>query len=252
MGRARGRILLTAVVLLGSVWAGSAHGDQVYRWVEKNGSVHFSDSYYDVPPEYQQQVSRSEDFGDRLTVIEGLNERLGHDPTQGGPPGEPTNPQDSARTVPDLSRISNLSDLSDLSKLSLGAGAIVGLALLFPVLIFVGLAIASVILISACNMVDQEPPSLWRGMWISFVCSAFPNLVQTLLFWGVDVSRFGIAGLLGLLVLALALNVLVLRGLLCKTFGKAVAVLLAQLLIAFVIGVVIFGVVLLGSCVLAA
>ena len=68
MGRTRGSALLIAVLLLGWVWAGSANGDQVYRWVEKNGSVHFSDSYYDVPPEYQGQVSKTENFGDRLTI----------------------------------------------------------------------------------------------------------------------------------------------------------------------------------------
>ncbi len=238
------------MVLLGWVWAGSAHGDQVYRWVEKNGSVHFSDSYYDVPPEYQHQVSKSEDFGDRLSIIEGLNEQFGpaHDPAEGGLPGDRAKAQDSARTFPNLSDFSNL---SDLSKLSLGAGAIVGLVLLVPVLIFVGLAVASVILITACNMVNQEPPSLWRGMWICFASSAVPDISQALLMWGFDISRFGIAGLLGLLVIAIVLNVLVLRGLLCKTFGRAVAVLLAQLLIALLIGVVLFGVILLGSCVLA-
>ena len=234
------------MVLLGWVWAGSAHGDQVYRWVEKNGTVHFSDSYYDVPPEYQQQVSKSEDFGDRLSIIEGLNEQFG--PAHGGPPGDRAEPQDAARTVPNLS---DFSSLSDLSKLSLGAGAIAGLVLLGPVLIFVGLGVASVILITACNMVNQEPPSLWRGMWICFACSAVTNIAQALLMWGVDTSRFGIAGLLGLLALAIGLNVLVLRGLLCKTFGRAVAVLLAQLLIAFLIAVVLFGIILLGSCVLA-
>ena len=238
------------MLLLGWFWAGSAHGDQVYRWVEKNGSVHFSDSYYDVPPEYQQQVSESEDFGDRLSIIEGLNEQFGaaNDPAQAGPPGGRAKPQDSLRTVPDLS---DLSKFSDLSKLSLGAGAIVGLVLLLPVLIFVGLGVASIILITACNMVNQEPPSLWRGMWICFASSAVPNAAQALLMWGVDVSRFGIAGMLGLFLLAIGLNVLVLRGLLCKTVGRAIAVLLAQLLIAFLIGVVVFGVVLLGSCVVA-
>ena len=243
------------MVLLAWVWAGSAQGDQVYRWVEKNGSVHFSDSYYDVPLEYQQQVSRSEDFGDRLSIIEGLNERFGpsHDPALGDPTSDPANSQNSARAVPDLSDISKLgfSDLSDLSKLSLGAGAIVGLVLLVPILMFAFLAVTSVILITACNMVDQEPPSLWRGMWICFACSAVPNVAQALLMWGVDISRFGIAGLVGLLALAVGLNVLVLRGLLCKTLGKAVAVLLAQLLIAFLIGAVLLGVTLLGSCVLA-
>ncbi len=190
MGRSRGSLLLTAAVLLGWVWAGSAHGDEVYRWVEKNGSVHFSDSYYDVPPEYRQEVSKSEDFGDRLSIIDGLNEKFGPspDPALGGPPGDSATPQDSPRAFPDLS---DIPDLSDLSKLSLGAGAIVGLVLLVPVLIFVGLAVASVILITACNMVNQEPPSLWRGMWISFASSAVPNIAEALLMWGVDVSRFG-------------------------------------------------------------
>ena len=49
------------------VFVSVSYGDTIYKWVDKEGAVHFTDDYGKIPPEYRNQV-KTEDTGESQKV----------------------------------------------------------------------------------------------------------------------------------------------------------------------------------------
>lgn len=144
-------VVCLAAVLL---WAAAA-GARVYKYLDRNGDAHYTDSLQQVPLEYRNQVRDiSPEMQDMtgLQVVPGQKSQGGSSPDEGAGTGD----------------LGDLPDASDLADLTGDGGAIAGLLdslgfgviLLALLLIPVFFVVSALIFRLACRLAGEEPPGL--------------------------------------------------------------------------------------------
>ncbi len=175
---ARGLPVLVALLWLG--WSGSAEA-RIYKYVDRDGDAHYTDSLQQVPMQYRYQVrdiSPEMEENANFRIVEGLN---GDAAADGG------------GFEPELD-----ADFGDLEGLDADAGMVAGvlenfgfgIVLLFLLAIPVLYVVSALIFKLACRIGGEDPPGLGRACGIllaqGFAGSAVGGVVG------------GIAGVMGI------------------------------------------------------
>lgn len=241
-------VFLVATVLLGL--CAQAVEAKVYKYVDRTGELHYTDSIGQVPAEYRNQI---EDITDDLARMDGFRVI---EPAGGAAP-PPADDGDTGMEMPDF----GFGDTSDLDTdggeavagimESLGFGVILLAILAIPVLWIV----SGLVLKLACRISGEDPPGLGRACGILFaqglVGSAVAAAVAGVgMAMGIDES----AGLASSLAVSGASSMLgwmanagVLVSMMSYGFGKSMWIgFLHTLLVVVMIGGPIGGLVLIG------
>lgn len=152
---------------------------EIYKYVDRNGVSHYSDSVSSIPDEYRSQVRDITDEMDRMDgfrVIEGVD---GEQPATSDDAHEPD-------TDLDLSGIDfEGADMAKGLLESFGFGIVVLVLLAIPIL----WVVSALIFKLACRMAGEEPPGLGRACGIL--------LAQSLCGSAVGAAVGGVGALLG-------------------------------------------------------
>lgn len=212
----------------------SATAAQIYRWVDSNGTPHFTDRPEEVPPAFRDQLAGNEASADGpfagMGVFDGLDILPGEadGTTVGQTPAGGGNPQEMAEHAQTWLKAA-------------GAG-VVAVVIVFG-LVMVGLFVAllALLLLLGCRVVGQERPGFKKAYGIVLVqmlagALVAPGVVlvagpgQATDVGGVATYQLASFGL-GLLV-----NALVLRGMLTRSFLRALGIAVVTMLINFGVG----------------
>ncbi len=227
------RILLLVGLLALGLFTSPASAE-IYRWVDAQGTSHYTDRPEEVPPEFRKQILGAEEMESiPFNQLDGLNVL----------PGEATSPKEKpgAAEVP-----FNLQSTQDVEAWFDAAGPVLigGVALAMLVVIGLMFAFTAWILLMACKVVGQDHPGFKKAYGIVIVqflggLLATPGLV---LLVG-QPEATDISGLIrfqaGSAVLGILVNALVLRGMLTETFPRALGISIVAILIMVGIGIVL-------------
>ena len=227
-----------ALVLVAGAGAASA---KIYHWIDKAGTPHFSDRAENVPPAYRDQILDYQDElerSSRVNVIEGLNE-----PFPGAEADEGVAHGPSPSAMPEIGQLPGFAaDPAEMVQRLRGPVMALAVALTLVVLGFV-VAFMTMALLVGCRLVGQESPGFKKAYGIVIVqflagMVAGPGVVAV--FGEPQVSDLG--GVLRLQALNMGIFLLVhsavLRGMLCDSMGKSIA-------LALVVNLVLLGLTLL-------
>ncbi len=249
------RVSALSVFLIGLLLvaaAGRVQADEFYRWQDDRGRSHFSDNYYEVPPQYRDQIEQSPaSFEDQagVSVVEGLDERY-----------VPKDPNRAASREPagvgfDLAKLKELqaSPREMLAQVPAWMFVVVALAAALGLLLF--LLLAAAVLRYACSILNEEPPGWLKAMGITLMQGVLgavaQGTLQVALFSdpAAAVTPARLFALLGLNTLVgLMINVAVLRGMVTESIGKAIGIQVLVIVLAFCLGLALFVVSLAFSC----
>lgn len=220
---------LLLVVASAAIASGAAA--EMYRYVDDEGRSHFTDSFYEVPARYREQlreISGDLEADDRLNVIEGLHPRTAQEDEEPEP-------------ASGFAGVNGVQDLENLDFGQMGLAMLMGAALVFAVVMVMSLFLSALLLRWACRLADVEEPGLLKAMGVCLlqaIGSGFAGgaLDFTLaLGGGPSLAAIGMRLVLGLVVSVLV-YASVLRALVTDGFGDAVKVTLIYWLVAFLIG----------------
>lgn len=231
------RILVWAILFAWALAPLAAKGAQIYRWVDSNGTPHFTDRPEEVPPAFRDQLAGNEALADGpfagMGVFDGLDILPGEadGTTVGQTPAGGGNPQLSG-------------EMAEHAQAWLKtAGAAVMAGVIFFGLVMVGLfvALSALFLLLGCRVVGQERPGFKKAYGIVLVQMLAGALVgpgvvlvagpgEATDVGGVATYQLASFGL-GLLV-----NALVLRGMLTDSFLRALGIAVVTMLIILGVG----------------
>ena len=154
--------VLTLVLALAGIAlaAGAAHAE-IYKYVDRNGVTHYSDSVSMVPAEYRNQVR---DITDDLHGMTGFRVIGGIDDGSRAALNEAD--AESSLAFPDLASFGDL-DPQEIAKTlldSMGFGIILMVLLAIPILY----CISAAILVLACRLAGGDPPTFGRACGVLF------------------------------------------------------------------------------------
>lgn len=145
---------------VGLVLAGPAEA-RIYKYVDRNGEAHYTDSLQQVPLEYRRQVR---DISPEVDAMTGLRVLEGAGEDAGKRSADDAGGLDASLDTLDL-EMAQLGDGSDLMAgllESVGYGVILLVLLAIPVLYVV----SALIFRMACRVAGEDPPSLGRACGI--------------------------------------------------------------------------------------
>jgi hypothetical protein len=211
--------------------AAAASADEIYRYKDEQGMTHFTDSYYEIPERYRDQVreiSGEIEGSGGVSVVPGF----------GAPPGKEGEAKAGAKDGKKKDGDGRVAQAlaSARQRLPGAAGASTGLIVFMVLLgVLVGLAIGGGLLTAACNIVGERPLALGQAMLIVFlqaVCSALASgaLNLTVMIAGEGPALALIAGVGGFAASA-GVDVAILKGMHCETWFGAIKVTLAATLL---------------------
>ena len=156
---ARCRLLgvLAAIALAAGLAAASAQA-AIYKYVDRHGVTHYSDSLSSVPDEYRDQVH---DVSGAVSDMPGVQVVLPGQPGKAQEPGPGT-------AIPGVDvHASDLDPSGAIGGLlaQVGFGVVLLLLLAIPVLF----VISALIFRLACRLAGEEPPGLGRACLVVFV-----------------------------------------------------------------------------------
>jgi hypothetical protein len=238
--------LLTGVALAFSLLMGAGGvSAEIYHWVDKTGTPHFSDRAEEVPPAYRDQIVDYEEElegSTRVNIIEGLNRPS---PSPGAPPGEGVEYSASPSAMPEIGDLSDFA-ADPTAMLERLQGPMMALAVALT-LVLCGflLAFMAMGLLVGCRLVGQASPGFKKAYGIvivQFLAGLVIGPGVVVIFGPPDISDLG--GVLRLQAINLGALLLVhsvvLRGMLCDSMGKsiglAIVVNLVLLGLAFLLG----------------
>jgi hypothetical protein len=235
----RNRLAWLASLVL--VAAGAAAADEIYRYTDEHGQTHFTDSYYDVPEQYRDQVEDVsgdvEDSGGRLSVVPGF----------GSPPAQPGAEKPAKGKGKRGAKEGFAAQFEE--GFSQGFAAATGKApsalspglLLFMLLLvfLTVLAIGAAFLKTACNIVGERPLLLGHAMLIVLIqgiagAMASGALNLTLSIAGEPGPTLVAIGLVAGFATSTGVNAAVLKGMHCETWGMAFKVTFTVMLLGLV------------------
>ncbi len=248
--------LLSLMVAAALSWASTASAE-IYTWVDDHGQTHYTDSYYDVPARYRDQI---EDIGGeleqqgRLSVIEGLNGS-----EEEGGPGQPAGaPQglmaqmEKALAEAQAAQPGGGAPKLDMSALA-GVGAVMLIVMLL-VIVPITVGIGALVLKMACSLAGEEPIGLGKAMLVVFMQAIAGGMASGTAQMVALIDPTSPGMLFGGLALSLIATVLayaaVLRGMHCESFGAAIKVTMVTFVVGLVLSIgvgVVFG---LGAAIL--
>ena len=239
--RMRRHLSLPICFALALVAGAGAAPAKIYHWIDKAGTPHFSDRAENVPPAYRDQIRDYQDElerSSRVNIIEGLNE-----PFPGAEADEGMADGPSPSTIPELGQLPGFAaDPTELVQRLRGPVMALAVALALVVFGFV-VAFMTMALLVGCRLVGQESPGFKKAYGIVIVqflagMVAGPGVVAV--FGEPQVADLG--GVLRLQALTMGIFLLVhsavLRGMLCDSMGKSIA-------LALVVNLVLLGLTLL-------
>ncbi|MDJ0868298.1 MAG: DUF4124 domain-containing protein [Myxococcota bacterium] len=230
------------VMLLLAFGAADASAE-IYRWVDENGTPHFTDQIEEVPPEHRPRTGDAADATPSrgsLNVVAGLHPR----PAPAAPmPGAAAAPAGGAATQPLAALQGGEPDFGALLS-AVGAVSSAGIAALLigAVVVFaISLLLLAAFLKLGCRVCGQDPPALGKAMGIcavQMVAGFLIGIVLALLL-GVGPADPGRALQMQALNFGVGFlaNAAVLRAMLCDSFGKSLVIALVTMLIALAVGV---------------
>lgn len=163
---ARGRILCLGLVL--GAWTTTLQADEIYRWVDSQGRVHFSDSTGDIPEQYRSQlrdISKDLLQNNNIRIIPGLNQP---------PPGQEDEKKAPAGGFDLLSRLGNLPGPEFIGILIGGV---------------IGLWIHGFILTLCCSLAHQREPAMFKAMGVVFLQSVLAGVVGGIVGVGMGIEQ---------------------------------------------------------------
>jgi hypothetical protein len=219
--------------------AASALADEVYRYTDEHGRTHWTDSYYEVPERYRdqlEQVGEAEGRG-RVSVVPGFMappEPKGKD-GKGKPGAKKEQPGFASGFEAAFSR--HFESATGRAPSSLGAGLLIFMIL---VAIAVALAIGAGFLKTACNIAGERPLALGHAMLIVLIqgiagALASGALNLTLAIAGQPGPTLALIGALGGFAATVTVNAGVLKGMHCETWGMALKVTFIVMLLGLVV-----------------
>ncbi|MCP5067933.1 MAG: DUF4124 domain-containing protein [bacterium] len=213
----------------------SAESAEIYRWVDANGTPHYTDRSEEVPPGFRDQLMGSDELNDiPFNQLDGLNV------LPGAADGTSAGEAPASWETPEFS-----GEMAEQAQAWLEtAGAVVIGGAIFVGLVLFGLliAVSALFLLMGCRVVGQEQPGFKKAYGIVLVqllagALVGPGMVLV-------AGAGGVTDLEGLVVYQLAstclgilVNALVLRGMLTDSFPRALGITLVTLLI--IVGVTI-------------
>jgi hypothetical protein len=225
-----------AIALVAGVGTASA---KMYHWVDKAGTLHFSDRAENVPHAYRDQIGDYQEELERsrpLNIIEGLNQPIPY-PGAEADEGVAYSPPSSA--IPEIEELPGFAaDPAQMLERLRGPMMALAVALSLVVCGFL-LAFMAMALLMGCRLVGQESPGFKKAYGIVIVqflagLVAGPGVVAV--FGGSNVSDLG--GVLRLQAINMGVFLLVhsavLRGMLCDSMGKSIG-------LALVVNLVLLG-----------
>ncbi len=229
------KLLVVSFVLAGL--AAPAAQAEIYRWVDANGTHHYTDRAEEVPPAFRDQVLGREEIEDLpFSQLEGLSVLPGEaDGTAAGETPEGWN-------TPELSG----DMLEQAQAWTEDADAAVIAGILFALLAMIGLlvAISALFLLMGCRVVGQESPGFKKAYGIVLVQAvagalAGPGLVLV----AGPTEPTDVAGALGYQLasigLSILVNALVLRAMLTDSFPRALGIAVVTLLLVIGVGIAV-------------
>jgi hypothetical protein len=232
--------LLTSFTLAITLLAGGATASgRIYHWVDKAGVPHYSDRAEEVPPAYRDQIAGylyELEHGGRVNIIEGLN---GPGPSAGEAEDEETAYGPPPSAIPEVGQLPGFAT-DPTEMLERLKGPVMALAVVLTLVVcgFV-FAFMAMALLLACRLVGQESPGFKKAYGIVIVqflagLVAGPGAV-TILGEPLVADLGGALRLQALeLGIFLMVHAAVLRGMLCDTLGKSIA-------LALVVNLVVLG-----------
>ncbi|MCP5055184.1 MAG: DUF4124 domain-containing protein [bacterium] len=228
-------IRLIALIVVWAFAPLSAANAEIYRWVDANGTHHYTDRAEEVPPAFRGQLQRQgAPGGSGLTAIDGLDILPGEaDGTSAGQASE-------GWETPELP-----GELAEQAQawLETAGAALIGGLIFFGLVVFgVFVAISALFLLIGCRVVGQERPGFKKAYGIVLVQMLAGALVAAGLVLvagpgettdlGGLVAYQAVSGGLGILV-----NALVLRGMLTDSFLRALGIAIVTMLIIIGVGI---------------
>jgi hypothetical protein len=232
--------LLTCSILVIALTAGAgAASAKMYHWVDEAGTPHFSDRAEDVPAAYRDQIGDYREELERrrpVNIIEGLNPPSPYLDTEADE-GMAYSPPSGA--IPEIEQLPGFAaDPAEMLERLRGPMMVLAVALSLVVCGFL-CAFMAVALLMGCRLVGQQSPGFKKAYGIVIVqflagLVAGPGVVAV--FGDSNVSDLG--GVLRLQAINMGVFLLVhsavLRGMLCDTMGKSIA-------LALVVNLVLLG-----------
>lgn len=235
----RYRLAWLASLALGT--ASAAAADEIYRYTDELGQTHLTDSYYEVPEQYRDQIEdvsgEVEQGGSRLSVVPGF----------GSPPAKPGAEKGAKGKAKGGKETGFAAELEE--GFAQGFSAATGKApsalspglLLFLILLvfLTALAIGAAFLKTACNIVGERPLLLGHAMLIVLIqgiagALASGALNLTLSIVGQPGPTLVGIGLVAGLATSTGVNAAVLKGMHCETWGMAFKVTFTVILLGLV------------------
>jgi hypothetical protein len=242
MPLARG-LFVALVLALALPQAASA---AVYRWVDPDGTTHYSDRIEDVPSALRGAYMEGDSHvptGGSFQRVPGLN---GPAPGQKGPDGKPLpaaqrGPLDE-KALMDLARAAR-EDGGPSPAAILGAlGGSIALAFgLAALLLLIGIAVAALFLVLACRVCREEKPPFRRAFGTAAlqILAAIPVGLLLLLILGAP--PYGLGTQAGQAGVGFLVNAGVVRGMLVPSFGKAALVTFVATVLTVVVSIGLVG-----------
>jgi hypothetical protein len=230
---------LPAVFALALALAGAGVASaKIYHWVDAAGTPHFSDRAEEVPPAYRDQIRDFEVELERsspVNIIEGLNQRS----QPGVPPQEEVEFGYPPAAIPEMEELPGFAaDPTEMLQRMAGPMMAVMVVLM---LVFLGFAFAflAMALLVGCRLVGQESPGFKKAYGIVIV-----QCLAALVAGSGVVAISAVPSSANLQAINMGVSLLVhaavLRGMLCDTMGKSIAlaivVNLVLLALAFLLG----------------
>ena len=239
------RILVAFAVLAWTLAPLPLTGAEIYRWVDANGTPHFTDRPEEVPPAFRDQiVGKAAPADVPFNPLDGLSDGLldgfgGLDILPGEADGTTAGQAPADWETPELS-----GEMAQQAQAWLKtAGAALMAGVIFVGLVVAGLfvAISALFLRMGCRVVGQERPGFKKAYGIVLVQLLAGALVGPGL---VLVAGSGEAKNLSGIVtyqlasfgLGLLVNALVLRGMLTDSFPRALGIAIVTMLIILGVG----------------
>ncbi len=205
----------------------------IYKWVDENGTTHYTDRIEGVPPEFRPDAMSQDDLASiPFNQLDGLNVLPGEaDGTDAG-------------TVPMSADPAELQAQLDAFLEGAGASLLAGFALALLVMAGLVFALMAWMLLIACRVVGEDSPGFKKAYGIVIVQTlagmlAAPGMI--LVAGTPDPTDVGAALRFQAATVALSvmINALVLRGMLTDSATRALVVAVVTILVSLGIGLVL-------------
>jgi hypothetical protein len=207
------------------LFAAVATAGEMYRYTDKHGRTHFTDSYYEVPEQYRDQIEDiGADYaeGGRLSVLPGFGEQPGAKAAADKKKGKKDAKAGGAAGFKEGFE-KGFTSVTGVAPGAVSPGLLIFAALLA---FFVMLAIGGGILKTACNIANERPLALSHAMLVVVIQGLASGLASfalnlTLSIVGQPSPTLALVGAVAGFTTSTVVNAAVLKGLHCETWVGA-------------------------------